>query len=80
MLSIVRYLEVSALIGGKVLAPHYAETQSFVVALFLFVWLCAVADVLGCSLQRREVHFADAAVQRDLFSRFFRDHAQMRLR
>ena len=42
-------------------------------------WQHRVADMLGCSLQLREVHLADVAVHRDLFSRFSGDHAEIGL-
>src|SRR5580704_6545092 len=42
-------------------------------------WQHRVADMLGCSLQLREVHLADVAVHRDLFSRFSGDHTEIGL-
>src|SRR5580692_8577882 len=40
-------------------------------------WQHWVADMLGCSLQLREVHLTDVAVHRDLFSRFSGDHTEI---
>src|ERR1700722_20785682 len=42
-------------------------------------WQHRVADVLGCSLQLREVNLVDVAVERDLLSRFSGDHTEISL-